>query len=248
MLYIILPCLNESENLKIIIPEIQNVLKGDYKILVCYDCSNDNTKEVVENFKNTELLEYQKQKGLGIAFKRLFLRAIGQGKNEDIIIGFDADNTHSPEGIKLLLEKINSGYDVAIQSRFCKESSNVGFSIFRMLISKSISFTMSSFFPVGEKIKDYTSSYRAYRLSILKTAFEKWQNNFITETEFTYTIETMVKLGNLTKKICETPLQYRYDKKIGKSKLRIIKNGIRFACLFFKLLIFKIKNKSLIKK
>jgi len=247
MIFILLPCLNEAENLKIIIPEIHKLFQNNnyvYKILVCYDCSTDNTENIVNNFKkksiNIELLDYKNKMGLGIAFLRLFKEAVKQKKTDnDIIITLDADNTHDPNGILLLLNKINSGYDLAIQSRFCKNSLITGFSNFRKLISLSISIVLRIIFPVGENIKDYTSSYRAYKISILEKAFEKFKDNFITETEFTYTIETIIKINTITKKITETPLKYRYDKKIGRSKLKLIKNGYRFIILITKLFFLK---------
>ena len=247
MIFVTLPCLNEAENLKIIIPQIHKIFQNnnyEYKILVCYDCSTDDTESVVNNLQkeyNIELLPYQNKRGLGIAFLRLFQTAIKESQSDDdVIISLDADNTHDPNGMLLIMDKIESGYDVAIQSRFCDNSSMSGFPFFRKMISNSISLIMRTFFPVGEKgIKDYTSSYRGYKVGIFKKVFEKYKNNFITETEFTYTIESIIKLGIITNKITETPLQYKYDKKIGKSKLRLFKNGKRFIILFFKLLTVK---------
>ena len=49
-LSVILPTLNEEENLKKLIPEIAHLLEGelkiDYEIIVVDDGSTDNTKEI----------------------------------------------------------------------------------------------------------------------------------------------------------------------------------------------------------
>ena len=51
-LSIIFPTLNEGDNLKYLIPEFVNVLRGinfeNYELIIIDDGSTDNTKEVVD--------------------------------------------------------------------------------------------------------------------------------------------------------------------------------------------------------
>ena len=59
-LSIIFPTLNEGDNLKYLIPEFVNVLRGinfeNYELIIIDDGSTDNTKEVVDELqKETKL-------------------------------------------------------------------------------------------------------------------------------------------------------------------------------------------------
>jgi len=64
---------------------------------------------------------------------------------------------------------------------------------------------------------------------------EKEKNNFITEPEFTYTCEFAIKLSRLESRFDEIAIYYEYGKKIGASKLRIMRNFWRLMLLLFKL-------------
>ena len=54
-LSIIFPTLNEGDNLKYLIPEFVNVLRGinfeNYELIIIDDGSTDNTKEVVDELQ-----------------------------------------------------------------------------------------------------------------------------------------------------------------------------------------------------
>ena len=84
---------------------------------------------------------------------------------------------------------------------------------------------------------DYTSGYRIYSHKIIKKLYEKYQDNFICEPEFTYTCEILIKISKLTNQIGEIAIHYDYHKKIGKSKMRIIQNLIRLIAMIINLKI-----------
>jgi len=258
MLYVLLPCLNEAENIKILVKKISDVCKKDFKqfqILVCQDGSTDDTSEVVKKLSKdipVELLSYKKQRGLGKAFNRLIQEVVKRSKKDsDFAIFLDADNSHSPKHFKEVKKKIDNGYSVVVVSRFCEKSVMKGFSLFRTCLSLGISIVLRSLFPIRKdddtKLKDYTSSYRGYTVGVLKKAFKIYgKEGFVTEAQFTYTFEVLTKLNLINTKITEIPLDYRYDEKIGESKLNLYKNGICFVQLIFKLL--KLKYACLFRK
>lgn len=250
MIKIILSAFNEAQNIQKLIPSIIHqfeLMQREFEIIFCLDCSTDNSIEIIESFKNQcqiTILPIENHRGLGIAFKKIFLHNILKSKSDDILISFDADCTHNPSQIPEMIKIFESqNLDFMVASRFVNQSSTSHFPFHRKFISKSISIFLQILFPIYNRndktrIKDYTSGYRIYKNSILQELHKKLGNNIITEKDFTFQIEILVKLNKhqLIKKFAEYPIKYEYGSKIGPSKLRLYNNFYRLIILCFKLL------------
>ena len=148
----VLPTFNEEDNIKNTIQQIfeQFTNLNDYicLVLVVDDNSPDETQSIVTNLikqnKNIFLLTGPKT-GLGNAYKRGFKYAI-QTLEADIVFQMDSDGQHDTSLIPLFLDKIESGYDVVIGSRFTEGGSipNFSFSIRAFFLFTDIK--MSTFF------------------------------------------------------------------------------------------------------
>ena len=168
----VLPTFNEEDNIKNTIQQIfEQFNLNDYicLVLVVDDNSPDETQSIVTNLikqnKNIFLLTGPKT-GLGNAYKRGFKYAI-QTLEADIVFQMDSDRQHDTSLIPLFLDKIESGYDVVIGSRFTEGGSIPNFSFFRRFISRVGNFLVRY---VGGviNIKDCTSGYRAIKTSYLE--------------------------------------------------------------------------------
>ncbi len=215
------------------------LLSRDFEIIACLDGSKDESFSLVTNFTKfhpIKILPLQNQRGLGAAFKRLFLEVIKDSKDDDLVISLDADNTHDPVQISQMLEHFKqNNLDLLIASRFCKNSTVKKFPLRRRFISKSTSHLLQQIFSTkkisGENLQDFTSGYRIYKAQKLKELFALQKDNFIQETEFTYTCELLIKLAKINCRIDEIPIIYNYGVKLGKSKLRITRNFYRLIIL-----------------
>lgn len=247
MLKIIFCAFNEGQNLKKLLVNLGHelqLLQRDYEIVACLDGSSDDSASIIADFQKfhpIRILPIKNQRGLGLAYKRLFEEAIANSQNEDLIISLDADNTHNPEQIPEMIRYFDKhNLDLLIASRFCDKSMMADFPIYRKFISRSISVLLQNLFPIkkisGEKLKDFTSGYRIYKAEKLKKLFEVSKNKFITEPEFTYTCELVIKLSRIKSRIDEVAISYDYGEKMGKSKLRIFRNFIRLNVLLIKLI------------
>lgn len=121
-LSIVLPTINESENLKILIPEITMVIQNmgleNYEILVVDDGSTDTTFELVEELRvnddNLKLIKRTKNPSLPLSI----LEGITKSQSE-YVMWLDADNSMNAKSVKKLIEQINEKKDsVVIGSRF----------------------------------------------------------------------------------------------------------------------------------
>jgi dolichol-phosphate mannosyltransferase len=250
MLKIILCALNEEENLKKLIVNLAVQLKDfadGFEIIICIDGSNDASFELLTNFQKNypiKILPIKNVRGLGGACNRVYLSAIENAQDEDLIIYLDSDNTHNPNQILSMLEsfKLNN-LDVLIASRFCDKSTMKTFPLHRKLISIVASIVLSNLVGFkkisGKKLLDYTSGFRIYKAQKIKKLQEIYGDKLIAEPDFTSTCEIILKLGRLNCRIDEFALFYDYDQKIGKSKLRIFRNSCNLLTLIFKFLFTK---------
>jgi dolichol-phosphate mannosyltransferase len=72
-------------------------------------------------------------------------------------------------------------------------------------------------------VSDYSSGYRAYRVSVVKKAFQFWGDEFINQTGFSCMVDILLKLRKMDVVFSEIPLILRYDKKVGNSKMDVKK-------------------------
>ena len=124
----------------------------------------------------------------------------------------DCDDTHEPEFIKGMIDKINEGNDVVVASRFVEGGSQEGLEGYRKIISLLANKFMKFFFPI-KGLKEYSSGFRAYKAEVMKIAIDTYGNNFIQlkGLGFTCTLEKMVKLKMLGAKFGEAPFILRYQ-------------------------------------
>lgn len=251
MIKVLLCCLNESQNLKKLLVNLgheMQLLQRKFEIFICLDGTVDNSLKIISEFQKfheIRILPQLNQRGLGLAYKRLFLAAIKNSADDDLIISLDADNTHNPEQIAEMIEHFQkNSLDFLVASRFCNNSVMSDFPLHRQLISKFTSILLQKIFSVkkisGEMLRDYTSGYRIYKAEKLKQLFALEKDRFITEPEFTYTAELLIKLSRLGIRIDEIAISYDYGNKIGKSKLRISRNFYRLIIMLLKLKTSKI--------
>jgi dolichol-phosphate mannosyltransferase len=226
MIIVLLPAYNEEQSLPKLMPKLRQTLEQlqeEYKIIVCNDGSRDRTSEVLQEMSGDyplEVITHKINRGLGETSRDLFERAADLTQDGDVIVRLDCDDTHEPEFIPNLVQKIRDGNDVVIASRFAPGGGQVGVNAYRAFISRGANLFMKIFFPI-KGLKEYSSGFRAYRAEKLKEAIAFYGNNFIQlkGLGFTCTLEKLVKLKLIGAKFAEAPFMLRYDQKVSDSKM-----------------------------
>ncbi|MGB1701993.1 MAG: glycosyltransferase family 2 protein, partial [Cycloclasticus sp.] len=95
-LSIVMPCLNEAENIDNLLPKIKEY-QPDAEILVVDDGSTDRSVEICKEH-GVRVVSHPTSLGNGAAIKTGARNAIGE-----IIVFMDADGQHAPEDIQRLL-------------------------------------------------------------------------------------------------------------------------------------------------
>ena len=206
-------------------------LPDETRVIVVDDGSSDRTAEIVRPYcgEQVTLVEHERNQGLHAAVRTGMLTALERSGSDDVVIVMDADNTHDPALIPAMLAKIEEGADLVIASRFAPGGKMIGAPPIRHLYSAGARLLLTLRFPTSG-VRDFTCGYRAYRAGLLKKAFEKYGDQFISVSGFACMLDILLRLHALGARIKEVPLVLRYDFKESQSKLRVfstVKNTIR---------------------
>lgn len=213
-LTVIIPAKNEASSIGALLKKLQQELVNA-EIIVINDGSTDNTAQIAQE-NNTILITHPYSMGNGAAIKSGARAATG-----DILITMDADGQHDPSEINRLLEKMDEGYEMVIGARAFKSQAGKR----RWLGNQIYNFIAS--LVVGKKIKDLTSGFRAVSADKFKDFLYLLPNGFSYPTTITM---AFFRSGY---PVAYVPIDV--NKRIGKSHLRIVKDGIRFLIIIFKI-------------
>lgn len=140
MISVIVPCYNESDNIRPLCVRVFNTIKnGELLIMDDESVGSERTGEVVRELQdegyNIEMYRRKNMRGLSSAV----LNGIRRASNE-IIVVMDGDLQHEPETIpSLVFPVITNQYDMSVGSRNIRNMDRalmiVDWSIFRILMS-----------------------------------------------------------------------------------------------------------------
>ncbi|MCX5713247.1 MAG: glycosyltransferase family 2 protein [Candidatus Omnitrophica bacterium] len=218
-LSIIIPAYNEEQSIGSTIERalkakpdiIKNTGIEDVEVVVVNDGSNDNTEHIAAQYKDVVLVSYENNKGYGAAIKRGFEKASG-----DLLSFLDADGTCDPGLFTDLVNTlIRNNADIVIGSRLGPGSKmpkvrRIGNVIFAKMIN----------YFGDTSIVDCASGMRVLRRSAIAKLYPLPDG-----LHFTPAMTCRATMGG-TLKIVETPIEYA--EREGKSKLSVIKDGLRF--------------------
>ncbi len=162
---LIIPCFNESKNIKELFENIQAISIENVNITPIFvnDCSTDNTLEVIRSL-NCTFLDLPVNLGIGGAVQCGYKYAYRN--NFDIAIQVDGDGQHDPKELhKIINPIIRNNADVVIGSRFITKEGfqssftrRLGINYFKWLNKQLVQI----------QITDSTSGFRALNKTALK--------------------------------------------------------------------------------
>lgn len=211
---IIIPTYNESENIQSITEEIFKYLP-ETDIIVVDDDSKDGTGKIAEqlskkNAKVKLISRKDKKRSFSQSYIDGFKSAIADGA--DYIIQMDADFSHNPEYLPILVEKLKD-YDLVIGSRYIDNGKTKNWSLYRQFIS--VGGNLYSKLITGIPLSDSTSGFVAWRAPLLK----KMDLDKIYSDGYGFQVEMKFKAWKDGIKMCEIPIIF-VDRKFGSSKMK----------------------------
>lgn len=214
LLSIILPAKNESGAISVTVVGIRSLFP-EAEIIVVDDGSTDATAELARA-AGAEVISHPYSKGNGAAIKTGARAARG-----DIIVFMDADGQHDPADIPRFLDKMAEGYDMVVGARQAGSQASVGRGLANGFYNRLASWM------TGQKIEDLTSGFRAVRARRFREFLYLLPNGFSYPTTSTM---AFFRAGYSV-----AYLSILAAKRIGKSHIHLVKDGVRFLLIIFKI-------------
>ncbi len=218
MVIVVLPTFNESENIGRIIPALFGLAIPELHVLVVDDNSPDGTGQLAESLAARSeyrgrlwVLHRPQKQGLGPAYIQGFKQALSLGA--DLVIQMDADLSHRPKYIPMLLDKIK-GSDIVIGSRYETGGSvDESWGPLRTLLSWWANRVYTPAI-LRVPIKDATGGFRVYRRDCLIGL----NLDAIKANGYVFMVEIAFVAHRLGYKIDEIPIHFP-DRQYGRSKM-----------------------------
>jgi glycosyltransferase involved in cell wall biosynthesis len=217
---VILPAYNEGAVIDRVIQRIIKTFEGSklsYELLVIDDNSDDNTGWIAQQ-AGARVITHPYNIGNGASIKTGIRNARGE-----ILIMMDADGQHPPEAIPFLLEKIGA-YDMVVGARTSSSES-----VLHRNIANKIYNALATYVS-GRKVEDLTSGFRAIKSQVAR--------NFVYLLPNRFSYPTTITLATLRsgRSLAYIPIDAK--RRIGKSKIRLLRDGIRFFLIILRIATF----------
>lgn len=210
---VILPAYNETKSIGEVVQSIKRHVPG-CEILVIDDASTDDTSEVAKE-AGAQVFSHPYNIGNGGAVKTGIRKATG-----DKIVLIDGDGQHDPADIPKLLEA-SAKYDMVVGARTPQSHANA----FRRFAN--FLYNLFATYITKISIKDLTSGFRVLDREVVL------QHLCLLPNSFSYPATITLSYLRSGRSICYIPIYA--GKRVGKSKIRIIQDGIRFLLIIIKI-------------
>ncbi|MEM7032856.1 MAG: glycosyltransferase family 2 protein [Chloroflexota bacterium] len=216
MVSVIIPAYYEEQVIEAIIQRIQTTLNASsyhYEIIVVDDGSQDETAKKAQEAGAT-VISHPYNIGNGAAVKTGIRHAQG-----DILVMLDADGQHPPEDIPRLLDLVGP-YDMVVGARTKESDSSLHRDLANAIYNRFATYVS------GRHIEDLTSGFRAIKAPIAR--------NLVNLLPNTFSYPTTITLATIRSGYSLAYVPIVSDKRVGKSKIKLLRDGTRFLLIIVK--------------
>ena len=212
---VVIPALNEAENLRHVLPLIPS---GIHEVILVDGASTDGTAEVARELRPDIRFVQQQGRGKGAALRSGFAAARG-----DIVVMLDADGSTDPREIPSFVEALLNGADFVKGSRFLPGGGTADMETYRKLGNMAFVYSVRLLF--GGRYTDLCYGYNAFWRRVLPQLQLDGEG---------FEIETMMNVRALKAGliVAEVP-SFESHRIHGESHLRTIPDGFRVLRTIF---------------
>jgi len=210
---VIVPTYNERDNLPEIVRAVHEHL-AEADLLVVDDNSPDGTGQVADELAAKDpkifVLHRAGKQGLGTAYVAGFKWALQ--RDYTFIFEMDADFSHDPKYLPLLLAKARQGADLVLGSRYVDGGGTVNWGPVRKFISRGGSFYARTILGIG--VRDVTGGFKCFRRHLL----EALDLDSVSAQGYGFQIEMTFRTIKQGFRVEEVPIVF-VDRRVGQSKM-----------------------------
>ena len=211
--WVILPTYQEAGNLERIVRAELAAVPGA-RVLVVDDSSPDGTGAIADalaaEHEAVDVLHRPCKSGLGRAYVAGFAHALRSGAGT--IVEMDADFSHDPADLPRLLERLGSGPDVVLGSRYVAGGGIVDRGPLRRAVSRLGCEYARRILGVG--VRDLTGGFKAFRAS----ALEAIDYASVRSQGYAFQVELTYRALRRGLRVEEVPIVFR-ERRDGASKM-----------------------------
>ncbi|MGA8904237.1 MAG: glycosyltransferase family 2 protein [Candidatus Bathyarchaeia archaeon] len=212
---ILIPALNEAENIKVLLNNLASILPSMAQVTVVDGGSSDATANIAKALGARIIL--QKGTGKGRALRQAF-----NGDHAgDIVVIMDADGSNRTEEIPVLIAAIVNGADIAKGSRFLKGGGSTDLSFIRKIGNKFFLSIVNHAW--SAEYTDLCYGFMAFKRDPLKRLVP-----LLKSRQFQIEVEICIRARRLGMKVVEMP-SIELKRRHGVSKLNGVRDSIRIA-------------------
>ncbi len=215
---IIIPAFNEEGGIEKTIADIRKYLNEDCELIVVNDGSQDNTGQILQKISGVKVIDHPVNRGYGAALKSGIKKSQG-----DYVLIIDADGTYPTESIPKLISQIDD-FDMVVGARTNAKSIPFLRKPAKWFLSKLANYLTST------KIPDLNSGLRIIKKDVLLKFINLLPNGF----SFT----TTITLALLTSGYQVKYIPIDYYKRVGKSKIKPVRDTLNFLQLIIRTILY----------
>lgn len=212
---IVIPARNEAAVIGVLVARL--TAAGVFSEVIVVDDGSTDATAAVARAAGAKIVSHPYPKGNGAAIKSGARQASGE-----VIFFMDGDGQHRPEDISRLLAKLDEGYDMVVGARVSRKSQA---SLHRAAANGF--YNRFASWMSGHDVLDLTSGFRVVKASLFKRFLYLLPNGFSYPTTITM---AFFRSGY---SVAYEPIEV--DKRIGKSHIRLWRDGVRFLLIIFKI-------------
>lgn len=210
---VVVPTFDEAGNVVSLLEKVRAALP-DADVVVVDDGSTDGTQQLVraagDRLGGIRLEARTEKRGLGDAYRYGF--GIGLDEGYDLLVQLDADHSHDPAELPLMVEIAGRGVDVVIGSRYIPGGAIVGWPRRRVWLSRW--GNRYSAIALGLAVNDATAGFRVYRADALR----RLDLAGVRADGYGFQIEMTYRAVDRGMRIVEVPITF-VDRQVGASKM-----------------------------
>lgn len=209
---VIVPTYNEAESLPPIVDRIRASVPEAH-VLVADDNSPDGTGDIADALAaddaNVKVMHRHGKEGLGAAYIAGFGWGLQNGY--DVLVEMDADGSHQPEQLPLLLDALRNA-DLVLGSRWIPGGGTENWSKGREVLSRGgNAYTRAM---LGVPIHDATGGYRAFRAETLR----RLDLHTVASQGYCFQVDLAWRTVQRGMRVREVPITF-VERSVGSSKM-----------------------------
>ena len=234
MIHAVVPVLNEELNVARLLTRLTTVLQAfaPYRIVFVDDGSTDQTANVLRGADpGVEVISHARNLGPGAAFRTGFQHVLQTLDPTDVVLTLEGDGTSDLTILpRMMLRLRNENDDIVMASCYLFGGSIKGTAIHRVGLSHLANGLVKQTLGLSG-LATLSSFFRLYQGSAILRLREAFGERVFQTDGFESQVEILHLASRLRFRISEVPMVLDGSRRLGKSKMKILKTSLAYLRL-----------------